>query len=47
MNRKQQKKQQKTERNGSAKVFYTQIWLLKIYLQTAFAAERHLAEGQW
>jgi hypothetical protein len=35
--------------NGPLKAFYTQIRAIKIFihLQTAFAAETHLAEGQW
>jgi hypothetical protein len=46
---KQTNKNKKTKKSGSAKAFELKHYLLKISidLQTAFAADTRLAEGQW
>jgi hypothetical protein len=48
-NKNYNKRNNKTKKDGSAKAFLTQIYLLKtsVDLQTVLAAERQLAEGQW
>jgi hypothetical protein len=42
-------RQHKKKKNWSVRVIYTLKWTAKIssYLQTAFAAETYLVEGQW